>query len=410
MRSLRTAGLLLLVPLLACSAAAPAAAPGGGDLVLDVPLAEERALLLLMVDRQLFEPMMVDRLVISPEPRLRQELATALGRIGDPRGRTWLAQLLADSAVEVRRAAAFALGELDYGGDPAAGDEISVERREAARGLLVAVADPDRETGLLAVEALGKVGVSVVDVLGALTRSELAEDERWARLLPPLFRFDEPATVPVAEGALGRVPDPELRRRAVYALARSPRPESLPRLRELVGDDDPRVRAWAARALGIVGDTSDLERLAALLGGDASSGRDGVEAGAPGDSVTDVAADAAPAIQALRAGAALAAVAASGEGGTVVVPPAVEDAWRQHLLRLVSDPRPHVRLEALDTAGVWLGGAGDGQGAVGSWREGGAPGRTGSGHGPAAELADRLAARAADGQAAADERAAALLA
>lgn len=295
---------------------------GGEAPATDVPDLQQRALLLLMVDQQRFEPITVDS-AMKGDAGLREELAVALGRVGDPRAVSYLGELLADEAPAVRRAAAFALGELDV-------ERSDAER--AARRLLVAVAEPDRETGTLAVEALGKLGVAVAEVVGVLTRSELGEEERWARLLPPLFRFDEAATVALADGALDLLPGldletdlaGELHRRAAYALARNPRPEALPRLRELLTDDDPRVRGWAARAVGLVGTPLDLPRLAPLLDAE----------------------DPAPVVQALRAAAALAGRAA----GT---PPAPE-GWHARLVELLDDPRPHVRLEVLDRAASWL--------------------------------------------------------
>ena len=110
--------------------------------------------------------------------------------------------------------------------------------------LLSAVVDDDRETGILAVEALGKLKAPVLDVAQALL--PLPEQERWARLVPALFRFKESATVRIAERGLA-LPDPDLHARAAYALARDPLPEGLPPLRGLLADPNPQVRAWAAR-------------------------------------------------------------------------------------------------------------------------------------------------------------------
>ena len=62
--------------------------------------------------------------------------------------------------------------------------------------------------------------------------------------------------VPLAERGLA-LPDPELHARAAYALAREPFPQAAPLLRGLLADPDPRVRAWAARGLGIVGGGED---------------------------------------------------------------------------------------------------------------------------------------------------------
>ena len=132
-----------------------------GDGGLDHP--DERALLLLLADRQTYEPLVVRRCLAGP-PSLREALAVALGRTADPRGLDPLLGLLLDDEPEVRRSAAFALGEL---GSRLDAGRLS-ERRRAAGALLDAVAGPDREVGTLAVEALGKLGVTVEQVLPRL--------------------------------------------------------------------------------------------------------------------------------------------------------------------------------------------------------------------------------------------------
>ena len=271
--------------------------------VLQVPNLEERALLLLLVDRQSYDSFAVQQ-ALKGDASLREELAVALGRIPDRQGRTVLEGLLIDEDAAVRRAAAFALGELE---DP-----------EAQAALFVAVRDPDRETGVLAVEALGKLKVRVVDVLEALL--SLSEEERWARLIPHLFRFKEETIVALAERGL-TLPNPALRTRAAYALARDPFPKALPILRRLLADPDPRVRAWAARALGIVGEAQDLAALRPLL--------DDTDPG--------------PLIHALRTGRALIA------GGRATAPA----DWAPRLRTLLDDPRPGVRASAIEAAGVW---------------------------------------------------------
>ncbi|MFL6291414.1 MAG: peptidylprolyl isomerase [Thermoanaerobaculia bacterium] len=267
-----------------------------------MPDLDTRALLLYLVDRQQFEPVILQH-ALAGGPELREALADALGRIPDRQGRSLLVGLLLDEVPAVRRAAAFGLGELE---DPA-----------AVPALLAAVVDDDRETGILSVEALGKLKAPVVDVAQALL--PLAEQERWARLFPSLFRFKEAATVRIAERGLA-LPDPDLHARAAYALARDPLPEGLPLLRNLIADPDPRVRGWAARAIGIVGEPADLAALRPLL-----------DDPAPG-----------PLVQALRSAARLITGKAQAPA-----------AWRPRLQELLDDPRSGVRLTALEALASW---------------------------------------------------------
>ena len=302
-RALR--GLLPLLALL-CACSPPARPRTGSDLPqVQVPDLELRAVLLLLVDQQKYDSFTVQQALKGDAP-LRRELAADLGRIPDPQGLGMLRGLLIDDDPGVRRAAALALGAL---GDP-----------EAQESLFAAVRDPDRETGVLAVEALGKLKARAVDVLEALL--PLPEPERWARLLPSLFRFKEETIVAIGERGLAQT-DPALHTRAAYALSRDPFPQALPTLRKLLADPQPRVRAWAARALGIVGEAGDLALLRPLL--------------------DDRGADPGPLIQALRTSRALAA-----NGKAKPIPD-----WAPRLRELLDDPRPGVRMSALDAAGVW---------------------------------------------------------
>jgi cyclophilin family peptidyl-prolyl cis-trans isomerase/HEAT repeat protein len=307
------APVLLALAGIGCSATRPdppvtgataAASVTGGAAA--VPNLEERALLMLLVDRQIFEPYTVEQ-SLAGDASLRAELAASLGRIPDPRAARALQGLLADGEPAVRRAAAFALGL-----HPTASSE-------ARPPLLRAVADADPEVGALAVEALARHGAPLAEVQGAL--AALPEEERWRRLLPALFRFQEDATVAVAAAGL-ELADPQLRSRAAYALGRYPRPAGAVALRGLLADGDPFVRGWAARGLGQVGEGADLALLLPLLG----------------DAAT------APVVQALRAGARLVAdgkAAAPGE-------------WREPVAALLDDRRPGVRLTAFEVAGTWL--------------------------------------------------------
>jgi cyclophilin family peptidyl-prolyl cis-trans isomerase/HEAT repeat protein len=272
---------------------------------VQVPNLEERALLLLLVDRQAYDEFVVHQ-ALRGDASLREDLAVSLGRIPDRQGLSALQGLLVDDEPAVRRAAAFSIGLL---GDP-----------EGEQALFAAARDKDRETGVLAVEALARLGGRTVDVLEALL--PLPEEERWARLLPHLFRFKDDTVVSLAERGL-KVPGPALHAAAAFALSREPKAQALPTLRSLLADPSPRVRAWAARALGIVGGEEDLAALRPLL--------DDRDPNDPG-----------PLIQALRSARALAAGKAKPIAG-----------WTPRLRALLDDPRPGVRASAVEAAGVW---------------------------------------------------------
>ncbi|MDH3403326.1 MAG: peptidylprolyl isomerase [Acidobacteriota bacterium] len=269
----------------------------------EVPHLEERALLLLLVDQQLFDPFTVER-VRALGSEMRIELARSLGRAGDLAARPVLEDLLLDGDPEVRREAAFALGVLGDG--------------EAIGTLARAARDPDGETGRLAVEALAKLDAPLERVLGSV--QGLRADAYWARLVPSLARLPAPAALPTVRRALLEG-GPAVYGGAMYALAREPDAASLPILRELLADPDPWLRSLAARALGRIGEAGDLERLAPLL--------EERESG--------------PVVQALQSARRLVA------GGLAAPPP----GWAPRLLSLLDDPRAGVRLSAIETAGAW---------------------------------------------------------
>lgn len=328
----RPAGFLVALLLLAVSAGCTGSPrPRRAGTVPDLDI---RSMLLLLVDRQIYDPTTV-QLAASGGPGLREELAVSLGRIPASEGRPVLLGMLEDPEPAVRRAAAFALGEMEDEG-----------AKSASPGLLQAAADPDRETGRLAVEALGKIGADVA--AAGLALAPLPEPERWARLTPALFRFKQDERVPLGVAALAAAdagavksadqagkgakrsprPDPDQRFFAAYALARDPLPAAAEPLRGLLNDPDPRIRGWAARALGQIGNGDDLARLLPLL----------------------AAPEPPPVIQALRAGQRL-----WTEGKIVgAAALAARDAWRAPLLALLSDPRSGVRSTAIEAAAFWL--------------------------------------------------------
>jgi cyclophilin family peptidyl-prolyl cis-trans isomerase/HEAT repeat protein len=307
----RAASWLATLPLLLSCAttpapttpAPPAPPPAPIEPVADREL-EARAVLLLLADRRLFDPEALG-VFLDGAPAIREALAETLGRIGDPRGRSFLQGLLVDGQAEVRRAAAFALGELGA--------------TEARSALLRAAVDPDAETGALAVEALGKLGAPLDEVRRVLAALDGVEGA--ARLAPHLFRFRESAAVDAARELL-LLERRDLRAGAAYALGRLALPEGRTQLRALLGDPEPFVRAWAARGLGEVGEPADLGALLPLALAEAPS----------------------PRIQAL-----LAAGKIAGRSGALA-----PDGWSEAARAGLSAELPGVRAAALQAAGELL--------------------------------------------------------
>ena len=295
----------LLLAALGCSSRPPAVVPAATPPPEVAPPSQARVLLTLLGDQRRFDAAALGMFLSAP-PAVREELAVAVGRIGDARGRGILQGLLLDSEVAVRRAAAFALGEL---GDPA-----------ARQALLRATVDDDPEVGALAVEALGKLATPLAEVrrpLGALDPASAAR-----RLAPFLFRFKEEGTPAVAAELLAGAEDRDVRFGAAYALGREPRPEGAEILRGLLADPDPRIRAWSARGLGEVGTAEDLVGLGQRLADGSASMR----------------------IQALRAGSRL--VSRLG-----ALPPL---GWVEPLSIQLADPAPGVRATAIEASAPWL--------------------------------------------------------
>ncbi|MEM8931751.1 MAG: HEAT repeat domain-containing protein, partial [Acidobacteriota bacterium] len=171
----------------------PTTRPSGGPPVViadtrsatqtvDAESFELRALLLLMADRRLYEPLAAGAAATHDDPDLRRQAALALGRARDARGLGALRLLVADDEPAVRRTAAFALGELAAFG-------VGSTRAP----LLAAVADSDLGTSRRAIEALARSGAPLDAVVERLVR--VPSNEIVPRLAPSLFRFDSDGVV-----------------------------------------------------------------------------------------------------------------------------------------------------------------------------------------------------------------------
>jgi cyclophilin family peptidyl-prolyl cis-trans isomerase/HEAT repeat protein len=283
--------------------AAPQSGPTVGDGL------EERAILLLLEDRETFDADGIALALVAgaKDERLRARAALTLARLADKQGAPFAERLAGDSAAEVRANALFALGEIAEAG-------VASVRPTIVRSLL----DPERQVGIVAVEAAAKAGIPLEEVVARLI--EGSSQELLPRLLPSLFRFEGEGVVRWATLAL-ETKDKALRAQGAYALARNPLPAGLADLRLLTTEGDPWLRSLAARGLGRVGHVEDLPLLRRLL--------DDAEPG--------------PVIQALRAWQRL-----EQDGKLQAVPPDVLEHWQRQALALTSDARAGVRIAALE--------------------------------------------------------------
>ncbi len=207
---------------------------------------------------------------------VRRRTILALGRIGYPTAITALLDVLkTDRSEEFRALAAFSLGE--------------IESHYAASALMERL-DAETEKSMLvrarAAEALGKIVANKLsaDALGRYGITGIAET--LAKILPDasqpvnpetklvatltltaLLRARQSSTIPAIASQL-RSPDADLRWQAANALARIREglAAAVPALLTALEDQEPLVRANAARALGVAKDARGIEPLLKLLG------------------------------------------------------------------------------------------------------------------------------------------------
>lgn len=261
--------LLLSLSLAGCATAVapPPAAPAAGQAV-EPPAwgftAEEEAVVLRLEDRREWDAAVAEGWMRSANPLQRRRMALALGRIGgatfldgngngvrdageQQAGVALLTALVGDPSAEVRRAAAFALGEI--------GDASGLDA-------LYRFASDQEHAGVAAeaLEAISKMAArTALDRYVPYTNEANLEGIR-AAAIRFLFRFDSDPASAVAAAFLGdRLAS--IRREAAYALSRRPYAPARQKLELLLTDPDTLTRSYAARALGRIGAAESLEPL-----------------------------------------------------------------------------------------------------------------------------------------------------
>jgi cyclophilin family peptidyl-prolyl cis-trans isomerase/HEAT repeat protein len=250
--------------------AASQAPPPASDYGMTVA---EEARILALEDQREYDPELVATWVAHPNPLHRLRIALALARIGPhtfldkdgdreldnnegQAGLEELATLAADSDRRVREMAAFALGEI--------GD------RKGAETLFRLTADNDFGVAAEAVEAVSKLGADPLHGVDHLNRYLWMTDSKWpegprARAIRFLFRFNDDRASAAAVDALA-APSEAVRQEAAYTLSRRAYAPARASLELLLNDPNVLTRAYAAAALGRIGDGASMNRLVDALG------------------------------------------------------------------------------------------------------------------------------------------------
>lgn len=213
-------------------------------------------------DDQFFE----QNLMSNPHPEVRRWCALGLGRIGDPEALPLLFRALRHGDPELRAMAAFAIGEIEDRGRLA--ERALTPDPEAIAELTRSLDDSSTAVQMRAVEALGKTGshaeaAQIVQRLQPFVSYQRPVERAYLQLaITALVRLNDPVAARTIEKLAG-ASDPEIRRRALDALARL-RIASILCIQSLK-HPDPYVRASAARALGATGDREKASLLFPLL-------------------------------------------------------------------------------------------------------------------------------------------------
>lgn len=236
----------------ACATAGDPLVPGPEREAVDLDEMEVRALAQILgyEDRRSYDADAFERF-LDGSVEVRRRAVVAAGRIGDPAAAGLVARVLDDDpSTTVRADAAFALGVL---GDTSR--MVLASLREAVPAGWVPPRAAETTVVVEVVHALGKLAsdparAMVVDALRSAHPGQGENARRVAaEALLNIWRFDQgPGRV---NGVVRYIDSPHaaLRWRAAYALMRLREPEGAPALLTLLGDEDHRARASAARGL-----------------------------------------------------------------------------------------------------------------------------------------------------------------
>jgi cyclophilin family peptidyl-prolyl cis-trans isomerase/HEAT repeat protein len=226
-------------------------------LAQDEAVVNQLANVLAAQDAREFDVAVFTQAANYSDPLVRSQAALGMGRIGDTTALPLLLDLLNDEDSVVQEDAAFALGLLGMA-------SALPPLRERALQALASMQPSDAVEAVTGIATIG--GADAATTIEDLIRQSLSAIQsgearpQTLRALGEAWRLGPEAPVATLI-QVGETGDDEVRRLAVYALARLRAPEAGGLLLAATGDDDPEVRAWAARALtAAYADTAGLGR------------------------------------------------------------------------------------------------------------------------------------------------------
>jgi len=225
--------------------------------------------------RQVDAPALTEAVAAS-DARLRSRAALAYGRIAQAPGIGPLVGLLGDSEAEVRRTAAFSLGQFGWV-DARKGHEA-----EMVAGILPLLSEREASVRSRAIAALSKLAEPDAVTQAATPLLRDADLEVRAQAALALFRTRQmarardpkamPASLPEATfmtlASLGADAEVEVRRAVSYFFSRNTEPRALDLAQQFLRDSDVWVRLNAVLALRRIADPASMP---ALLGATADS-------------------------------------------------------------------------------------------------------------------------------------------
>ena len=143
----------------------------------------------------------------------------------------------------------------------------SEQDRQAAMGLVAALADNDVSVRESAARGLGNLGVSDTAVVAALSRALTSDSDDGVRRAAAwaLGQLDDAAAVPALSSALKRDRDLEVRRTCAWALGQLEDHSSVEALTAVLNDPDTELRNKAVWALGQIEDARAVPALLTVL-------------------------------------------------------------------------------------------------------------------------------------------------